>query len=225
MGLFSFIMGKGGNVDNWIKALDNKDTNARKKVREKLVALGEQAVEPLLKAVSSNTWNIKMNAAIALGDIGDARAVDRLLQGLQENIRIQAVQALGKIGDKRAEKALFDALNDKNETVRAFAAEALGNMGHIDPLLNAVDDIHEFVKTTAINALAQKSDPRVIDALARPLQNARDWATRYLAAMKLGEIGDISAENALNSASNDSNQMVREAAQKSLVQIRARAKK
>ena len=160
-----------------------------------------------------------MNATLALGEIGDIRAVDRLLQGLQENIRPQAIQALGKIGDKRAEKPLFDALKDPQDSVRAFAAEALGNMGNIEPLLNAVDDISEFVKTTAIQALAKKSDPRIVDALSRPLRNANDWATRYLAAQKLGELGDRKAEEALKTALKDSNQMVRDTAQKSLEQI------
>jgi HEAT repeat protein len=221
--IFSFFAKKGSNVERLIKALDNKDDRVRTKVRGEIVSLGEQAVEPLLKALSSSVWNIKSQAAIALGEIGDARAVDRLLQGLQEDIRIQSIKALGKIGDKRAEKPLFDALKDSNHSARAFAAEALGNMGHIEPLLNAVDDIHEFVKTTAIQALpAHKSDPRVVDALSRPLRNARDWATRWLAAEKLGELGDVRAERALTAALSDSNKMVREAAQESLTKIKAK---
>jgi HEAT repeat protein len=219
MGIFDLFKSKGKNIKSLIKALDNKDDQVRKKVRESIVAIGEQAIEPLLEALSSSIWNIKMNATLALGEIGDTRAVDLLLQGLQENIRIQAITALGKIGDKRAEKPLFDALKDPNDSARAFAAEALGNMGHIEPLLNAVDDISEFVKTTAIQALAKKSDPRIVEALSRPLRNANDWATRYLAAQKLGEFGDIKAEEALKTALKDSNQMVRDAAQKSLEQI------
>ena len=203
-------------VASLIKALGSKDEAARKKARESLIGIGSPAVERLVQALKSSEWNVRMNAALALGKIGDVRAVEPLLQGLNEDIRIQAIVALGDIGDKKAEKPLFDALQDQNDNARAFAVEALGKMGHMDPLVRALDDISDFVRRTAVQALARTSNPNVVDYLARPLRSSRDWATRLLIAKTLGDLGNTSAKGALTEALRDENQMVREAAQLAL---------
>lgn len=54
-------------------------------------------------------------AASALGEIGDARAVEPLIQTLEDRDSLvagKAAQALGRIGDARAVEPLIQALKD-----------------------------------------------------------------------------------------------------------------
>jgi HEAT repeat protein len=56
-----------------------------------------------------------MGAAHALGDIGDERAVDVLLQLLKDefkDVQVSAAYALGKIGDERGVGARLQLLKD-----------------------------------------------------------------------------------------------------------------
>jgi hypothetical protein len=73
-------------------------------------------------------------AAQALGQLGDARAVEPLLQALGDtdwNVRSAAAQALGQLGDARAveplAQVLGDARNDPFGVARQWAAQALGS--------------------------------------------------------------------------------------------------
>jgi hypothetical protein len=208
-----------GNIPRLITRLNIKDEAERKRARASLVAMGEVALDALIQSLNSDVWNIRMNAAIALGNIKNPRAVEPLLRGLNEDIRIQAIVALGEIGDSRAEQPLHDALQDPNEIARAFAAEALGKMGHREPLIEALDDTSEFVKQTAIQALAQCADPTIATHISRVMRNAGDWATRYLAAKTLGELKYATAEGPLREALTDSDEMVRQAAKHALQEL------
>lgn len=73
-----------------------------------------------------------------LGEIGDPRAVDPLIEALKDEysrVRSSAARALGEIGDPKAVDPLTEALKDEyltytassgtHETVREAASEAL----------------------------------------------------------------------------------------------------
>ena len=47
-----------------------------------------------------------------------------------EDIVIAAIETLGEIGDKRAVEPLIEALGDENDVVREAAKEALKKLGH-----------------------------------------------------------------------------------------------
>lgn len=71
----------------------------------------------------------KSDAVIALGLIGDERAVpvlaDHLANEENRNLRLQIVRALGWIGSQQAVPALEQALQDKYPLLRKQAADAL----------------------------------------------------------------------------------------------------
>ena len=74
---------------------------------------------------------IKRNAVLALGNIGDTKAVAPLVRTLQEDnspmVRGHTAWALGKIGGKRAKFALEKALKiEDNKEVREEIIDALG---------------------------------------------------------------------------------------------------
>ena len=78
---------------------------------EKMKANGD--VEGLIKALKHRDEAVQEDAAVALGRIGDVRAVDPLIRALKDelsDVRERAAYALGKIGDARAVDPLIRAL-------------------------------------------------------------------------------------------------------------------
>ena len=77
-------------------------------------------------------------AARVLGEIGDERAVEPLIEALSYDeggwhdyeVHVAAAEALGNIGDKRAVEPLIKVLSDAGWKVREVAAEALKKLGH-----------------------------------------------------------------------------------------------
>jgi len=101
-----------------------------------LVNVGEPAVKPLIETLESiHEDPTQWDAAKALGEIGDSRAVQPLTQILikesrkgemgGEMLQKRAVEALGKIGDARAVEPLTQALKNVYPDVRHEAAKAL----------------------------------------------------------------------------------------------------
>ncbi len=84
-------------------------------------------VEGLIRILKEEKNN-RNSAALALGDIGDARAVEPLIQALKDKnagVRRVVADALGKIKDERVIEPLIQALEDRDDDVRFRAAEAL----------------------------------------------------------------------------------------------------
>jgi HEAT repeat protein len=88
-------------IKSLVADLDNKDGIVRVRARKSLVAIGGQAVKPLVKALASK----------------------------REWVRWEAAKALGQIIDPMAVQALVKALEDKMFDVRWLAAEGLISMG------------------------------------------------------------------------------------------------
>jgi hypothetical protein len=76
-------------------------------------------------------------------------------------VRVQAALVLGKLGDARAVQPLIKALADQNRTVRGIAASALGQLGDsaaVDPLRDLLRHESEpFVRGQAEKAMAALS--------------------------------------------------------------------
>lgn len=157
-------------------------------------------VEGLVKALKCN-WDdkygeyrtIRGKAAEALGKIGDARAVEPLIQALkgkEYDVREAAAAALGMIGDARAVEPLVQALKDNSnfcDRVLKEAAEALGMIGDaraVEPLVQALKDKHPDVRNAAVKALTKIGKPSVellIHALKDEEPYVRDLAAEYRA--------------------------------------------
>lgn len=75
------------------------------------------AVDPLIEALKHDYyWGVRVQSAIALGKIGDTRAVDPLIEALNNKkpgVRFGAAEALGEIGDTRAVGPLTVASRDR----------------------------------------------------------------------------------------------------------------
>lgn len=114
---------------------------------EKIEGASWVLVEYLLKMVKSEDKNLRMNAAIALGRMGDERGADALIETLNDTspkVRSAAATALGMIGDERATDPLLTLLEDNNIKVRRAALEALNDLSitekHVDKIKNCLKD-------------------------------------------------------------------------------------
>ncbi len=103
----------------------------------------------------------KPDAVIALGMIGDSRAIEPLIEFLKysknDHLRAEIAKALGRISDKKATPALIEALlNDSYRHTRCEAARALEKMGDkraIPALEKALKDEYYHTRRHAAKAL------------------------------------------------------------------------
>ncbi len=119
-------------------------------------------VDDLILDLKYGTSDVRADAAGALGEIGDLRAVDPLILALNDSysdVREEAAEALGNIGDPQAVDPLILALNDSDSDVREEAAGALGNIGDpraVEPLTYlASKDGREWVRAAAAAAVIE----------------------------------------------------------------------
>jgi HEAT repeat protein len=99
---------------------------------------GEPAVAPLIEALQDEPVIVRQGAAMALGEIGDPRALAALAARLEDGshmVRQVAAIALGKLGAPEALAPLIGALGDESEIVRRAAVNALGMLGDARALL------------------------------------------------------------------------------------------
>jgi HEAT repeat protein len=147
-----------------------------------------------------------MNAAAALGPIGDRRATPALLNALKRegtpdaHTRAMAARSLGQIADPAAVDGLIAALNDP--AAAGDAAWALGQLADpkaIDPLaalLFGTDDARYRARTAAAEALGRIRHPgtvaRLVEGLlsAKPPSEAINEARRALGEMLGSRIAD-----------------------------------
>jgi len=138
-------------------------------------------------------------AVMALGNIGDARAVDPLLIALNDedrNVRSEAARALGKLKNKRASFPLLKTLQDKEPWIRAQAAFALGEIKETNavlPLIELIKNGKNVERQFAMDALEKIGAPATSRMLSY-LEN-KDLvfiAKAYPYYIRLGEPGSES---------------------------------
>ena len=152
--------------------------------QEALVCIGEPSVEPLINALNTIHWRTRRNAAEALGEIKDTRAVDPLIILLKDPnryVRRNAVWALKEINNDKAVIPIIPLLKDNNPLVRETAANALGDMkAHqaVKALICALQDKDFDVRGSSAWALGKIGDPRAIEPLIYAL-NDEDSQVRW----------------------------------------------
>lgn len=114
-----------------------------------------------------------------------------------ENIRSQAALSLGWVGDEEVIDPLIDALeNDSSPKVRANAAMSLGQLGvdqAIKPLVNSLNDSDYNVRGMAVYSLGLMKSQEAVEPLIEIMRNDPDKETRVAAIEALSQIGDKEA--------------------------------
>ena len=117
----------------------------------------DQVIEGIIAALKDEFD--RKGAVIALGEIGDERAVEPLKQALKDkskDVQIWAAFGLYKLGDTQKIEFLISALKDEDRDVRDAAARALGELKDpraVEPLITALKDEDGDVRQAAVEAL------------------------------------------------------------------------
>ena len=143
------------------------------------------AIKPLLTALHGTDADIAREAATSLGQLGDAAAVEPLIQIVKNSnhyfhslVRSAAASSLGQLKDRRAVAALLDAVND--------------------PITDP--------STEAIRALVALADPRAINALVEVVRNSNHFfagSVRRAAVLGLSKLGGDTAVTELRRVAAD----------------------
>jgi HEAT repeat protein len=186
--------------------IENEPDDVRDEYRRRRMALsqalgevGEQAAQPLLRALNSPNAQTRSCAAKALGLMGAKRAFEPILDLLvrAEDIlsKMPLIEALGNLRDERAVDVLLRYLN----------APAQANRG--------------WIVRIAANALGKIGVEQVIQPLIEVLVSHPDWFARLGAAEGLRKISDRRATEALRTALSDADSRVRREATAALREL------
>ena len=153
----------------------------------------ERVLGPLVQALRSPDWIVRMHAAKALGRIkepGSIQSLIPLLQDTVKGVREEASIALTAMGEA-AIPALIESLMHQDWSVRLHAVESLGKTKSrkaVEPLLSVLaHDGDSAVREDTIRALGAIGDPQAVEAL---LIVMKEPGLRTVAVEALGRIGD-----------------------------------
>lgn len=156
-------------------------------------------VDGLIKALTyPDNGDVRKNAALALGTLKDASAVEPLIFALEKKgwdlpLNLAAAESLGKIRDERAVIPLISKLFSAYEC--EVAAEALAQIGApaVGPLIAFVmENQRSPMANEALAALKKVSDPRAFEQLIAAGSHSNSYV-RAAAMLALGGIGDSRA--------------------------------
>jgi len=156
----AWCLGEIGDVaglEALLSALGDNDLLVRKQATRSLIKFNYHATEPLIALLQTGTEQQQAGAIRVLGDIGDRKALDGLLQMTAGKLRGEVFLALGKLRDSRAESALVAGLSDSDWQVRMNAAMALGTAGSkssVAPLQAALEDEVMVVREWSARSLS-----------------------------------------------------------------------
>lgn len=140
-------------VDAVLKALDDSNLDVRQHAIEAMGQLRDPRVVPrfiaLLGDMSQDPWTRK-DVASALGNLGDASAVEPLIAALGDSfppVRNSTMNSLFKLGDRRAIPPIRALLADPDPHVRFWAIQAVAKFNDAEsiPLLDAMSSNDEGV--------------------------------------------------------------------------------
>ena len=119
------------SLDPLTKALGDPDAEVQHAAADAIGDLDDVTKAPaaLIFATTSRDLELRRSATKALAHIGDAAAVQALVDRLSDadkDVRLAAVEGLGEMNVGAAIPGLTRALNDRDPEVRRAAAEALG---------------------------------------------------------------------------------------------------
>jgi HEAT repeat protein len=139
---------------------------------------------------------------LAASEVDTLSPLLELLKDAEPDLRMQAALALGEQGNDRAVGGLLKALSDADTNVRYHAIEALGKLKAteaVDALLEIAESRDFFLSYAALEALEKIGDARVAPKMAPFLE---DEFLRGPAITLLGQLGDDGAVGPLTALLN-----------------------
>jgi HEAT repeat protein len=118
-------------LDRFLVELLGRPT-VRSEVVAALVRRGPRVTALLVEQLRADNLATRQDAVLALGRIGDSRAVPALLETSNPELTVGVAGALAMIGDRRAYAPLLDLLGHDDGAIRRAVISALNSLGHPD---------------------------------------------------------------------------------------------
>jgi HEAT repeat protein len=177
--------------------------------------------------------SVKSRALTALRGLRGADAAALAIGVLQGNgpswLRAQAASVLGEIADPSAYPALLEASRADDLDLRACAASSLDRLGNSAPLQELIgaltlmlDDRDAGKREDAVFVLSSLQTSTTIPPLAKAIRDSTNSRVREAAADALGRSTFAEAVSVLETALDDPQPRVREAAREAIDAIKAR---
>ena len=202
------------------RRLRSRDWRTRQAAVQALATIGGSRVVELLLLVLDDDTGFVVNCTVeALGNSGDSRVVEPLIDFLKRPERdlyfshVAAIRALGKLGDSRAINVLKGMLRSDHGVVRRAAALSLANLGESQWATWFLGEHEDFRR------LGSSVDPLAFDILVSTLQNGAGAQHRAPAVVGLLKCGGARAYDHLVTALWDLDTKVRVAATESLGEL------
>ncbi|MXY99392.1 hypothetical protein F4Y93_01620 [Candidatus Poribacteria bacterium] len=190
-----------------VTELGAPDASRRAEASKALVAMGIEAIDPLIVGLTDDNPQVREMSAWTLSEIKQpaARIVPALITVLtdpDENIRVAGSVILQGMGAP-AVPYLIDALSAESPEIRLNAAYALGEIGApldtiLPALIRTLTDPEWNVRRLVVRALVTIGTPAV-DALIQAL-HSEDRDLRRMAERALNDIGTPKARQAIADA-------------------------
>src|SRR5262249_35803777 len=202
---------RGGPAEPLQKTLSHKDPTTQFLAAEGL-ALGRRSegINVLLSAVDFlSDINLRRRAVLALGELGDARALDTLLKIANEDghvVQEAAAEALGHLGRSPKGEDIYRLLERyarRNDRVADNAIKGLrwlNTHAAWQRIRKRLEDQRFSWRETAAGMLGYNDDPATRDLLLRTLATDEDWdvvAAAHKSARRLWGTDSLEPDYAL----------------------------
>lgn len=176
---------------------------ARELLEEMEVAPRSAAIEILRRTRAFDQWvrdlrrggyRAKLRAIDALGQVGDERAVEELIEALGDDdpdVARAAMQAVVRRDPDYASNRLADALSSPNRRVAETAAAALVHMGEagVESLVSQLAALNPQARRLAVESLGAIGSPALPDLLLPLLESDPEAEVRVSVAEALARHG------------------------------------
>lgn len=180
--------------------------------RKALAAAGVTA-ESEASQLSAGDVSGRVRAAERLARLGDAKAVEPLIEALtgarETQVRVKAAEALGALRDRRAVDSLVSTSRAPEIEVRVAAVVALGLIADhaaAEALFLAARDSEATIREAAVHSLAALG---ISVEKVSPDVSSPSWQVRAAAVTTFARLGDRSAVPLIIAALKDSDSRVR----------------
>ena len=183
-----------------------KDQNPRVRWRA-IEALGsvsesDKTVDTFITAIQDPHHMVRWNTALALGELGDSRAILPLIEAIDDdssNVKEMIKWALVELSANAIE-IIIDTMSHQDWWIREEGARILGQIGGVqarEALLQALKDPNERVREKVVESLGNLGGVQTIEGLLTALQD-KYGDTRQNAMEALVKIGSDAVDPLLD---------------------------